>query len=183
MKGLVEQVKRLPASDRARIEGVIPEAVFREIEETSTFAWLPFEVNLRVTRAVAESLGPRRAHEFFLDLMKASFEGPLLKSLVDAVLRLRGNDPTVMLQWVSKGFELMFKDAGTWSVVDRGEGAASLEVTGLPQEARSDRIWLESVSSSLTALFGLADVRGVTTIREIDEARSAVVFRLRWEKV
>lgn len=182
MKTFVDHVERLPAADRTRISELVPETLFQEIADSGMFGWLPFEQNLILTRAVAEALGPRRTHDFFVALMRATFETPLLKSLVDAVLRLQGRDPTVILQWVSKGFDLMFKDAGTWRVVECEEGSASMEVRGLPPTALHDRVWLESVSSSLTALFSLSDVRGVTTIRSVEPQAGRVVFRLRWEK-
>ncbi len=181
MKTFVEHVERLPESDRTRIAQAVPDAFFQGISEAGAVAWLPFEHNLALTRAVADALGPRRTQEFFHALMLASFETPLLRGLVDAVLRLKGNDLGVILQWVSKGFELMFKHAGAWRVVERESGSASLEVVGLPVEAARDRIWLDSVSSSLSSLFSIAEVRGVTTVRDVDIERGKAVFRLRWE--
>ncbi len=180
MKTFAEHVERLPELDRRHVSAEVPTAFFREIAESGTFAWLPFEYNLVLTRAVAAALGTRRTHEFFVSLMRASFETPLLKGLVEAVLRLKGNDPSVMLQWVSRGFELMFKDAGAWSVVERKVGAASMEVSGLPAAAVRDRVWLESVASALSALYLLAHVRGVTVIRDVDVERGRAEFRLRW---
>lgn len=182
MKTFVEHVERLPEADRRRIAQAVPDAFFQEIAAAGTFAWLPFEHNLVLTRAVANALGPRRTHEFFLALMLASLQTPLLRGLVEAVLRLKGNDLAVILQWVSKGFELMFKDAGAWHVGERESGAASLEVVGLPAGAVRDRVWLDSVASSLSSLFDVADVRGVTTVRDVDLDHGKAAFRLRWEK-
>jgi hypothetical protein len=181
MKTFVAHLEQLPEMDRKRIAAAVPDSFFHEIDESGMFAWLPFDRNLVLTRAVAGELGPRRTHDFFLSLMLASFQTPLLRGLVEAVLRLKGNDPTVMLQWVSKGFELMFKDAGTWRVVDRESRAAALEVLGLPADAVRDRVWLDSVASSLGALFTFADARGVVVVRDVEPERGRVVFRMRWE--
>jgi hypothetical protein len=182
MKTFVEYVERLPPADRERIQELVPATLWTDVADSGTFAWLPFDLNLSLTRAVAQALGTRRTHDFFVNLMLATFETPLLKSLVDAVLRLKGYDPTMMLPWVSKGFELMFKEAGTWRVVEDEQGAGTLEVRGLPSVALSDRIWLDSVASSLSALFTVAKVQGVTTIRGPDGERGSVAFRMRWEK-
>ena len=180
MKTFVEQIALLAAADRARIEQAVPEAVWAEIADVGQFAWLPLEHNLAVTRAIAETLGPRRTHEFFVELMLTTYRTPLLQSLVDAVLRLRGNDVGMMLQWVAKGFDLMFKDVGRFRVVERTDATASLEVTGLPEAAATDRLWLETVCSSLSSLFTLAKVPGLAALREVDAATGRVVFRLRW---
>jgi hypothetical protein len=182
MKTMVEHVERLPSPDRARIGELVPETLWQDVADTGNFAWLAFDLNLGLTRAIAQALGAHRTHDFFVELMLATFKSPLLKSLVDAVLRLKGNDPTVMLPWVSKGFDLMFKDAGTWHVLEGEPGVGYLEVRGLPMAVHSDRIWLDSVASSLSALFTVASVRGVTTIRDVDAERGRATFRLRWEK-
>jgi hypothetical protein len=181
MKTFVEQVDQLAPVDLARVEKLLPEELRRDVADSGNFAWLPLQHNLVLTRAVAESLGPKRTHEFFVELMLSTYRTPLLKSLVDAVLRLQGNDLGTMLQWVSKGFELMFKDVGHWRVVEREASTASLEVLGLPAIAFSDRIWLESVCSSVSSLFSLAEVTGLASLRDLDPERAGCVIRLRWE--
>jgi len=183
MKTFVEHIGLLPAADRDRIEKLVPEAMWKDVAETGNFAWLPLEHNLVITRAIAESLGPKRTHEFFVELMLSTYRTPLLKSLVDAVLRRRGNDLAMMLQWVSKGFEVIFKDVGRWRVVEREESSACLEVNGLPASVTSDRVWLDTVCSSLSSLFSLAGVTGLAQIRELDLERGKAVIRLRWESV
>ena len=60
---------------------------------------------------------------------------------------------------------------------------ATVVVAGLPLEFARDRIWLQSVSSSLYAGFVLARTDGAITLRDIDPAAGRAVFRLRWNPV
>jgi hypothetical protein len=181
MKTFVEHIDLLAAVDRTRIDGIVPDAMWKDVSDAGNFAWLPLDHNLVITRALADALGPKRTHEFFVELMLSTYRTPLLKSLVDAVLRLRGNNLTTMLQWVSKGFELMFKDAGHWRVIEREETSACLEVNGLPAAVTADRVWLDSVCSSMSSLFSLAQVTGLAAIRDLDQPHGRAVIRLRWE--
>jgi hypothetical protein len=182
MKTFVEHIDLLSAADRERLGSNVPDAIWTDVEEAGNFAWLPIEHNLVITRALAEALGPRRTHDFFVELMLSTYRTPLLKSLVDAVLRLRGNDLGVMLQWVSKGFDLMFKNVGTWRVIEREPTSACLEVSGLPAVVVNDRVWLDTVCSSMSSLFSLARVTGLAAIRDVDPSRGKAVIRLRWEE-
>lgn len=180
MQTFLQRVDQLPEVDRNRIRGALGEAACAAIEQAHALTWLPFDYNLSLTRAVGQTLGPRRTDLFFREVMLDAFQSPLLKTLVDSVVRLLGTDTGVFLGWVSKAFELMFKNVGSWEVVERDSESASLQVTGLPPEALDDTIWLASVASSLSSLFELAKVQGATTMRTVDRERAQVIYRLRW---
>lgn len=182
MRTFAGAVDRLPEQEKRRVKDAVAEAVWNDIGTAGAFAWLPVETNVILTRAVTEQLGPKRAHEFFYTLMLSTFKTPLLRTLVDAVVRTLGADPGSGLVWVSKGFDIMYKNSGSWHVTERTEGAATLEVRGLPAFCVNDRIWLQSVASSLCALFTVARLEGVTTIRDVDAAAERVAFRLRWSQ-
>jgi hypothetical protein len=182
MQTFVAHLDRLPEADRSAIRALVADETWRDIEQAGTFSWLPIDINLVCTRAVAQCLGPKRTDEFFRTLLLATFKTPLLQKLVDAVVRMLGSDPSVSLAWVSKGFQIMYKDSGSWRVTEQEPGNALLAVEGLPHQAITDRVWHESVASALGALFVIARVTGVTTIWKVDAPSGTVVFRLRWEQ-
>jgi hypothetical protein len=181
MKTFVGHIGALPSVDAAAIRGAVAASVWSDIERSNLATWLPFEMNIQATRAVSARLGPRRTHEFFRSLTASNFETPLLSGLVKAVLRMLGSDPGTMLPWVPKGFAVMFRDCGEWVARADEDWAASLFVSSLPKVTVEDRIWLESVASSLSALFTLAGVSGSANVRDIDALRGTAVFRLRWD--
>ena len=182
MQTFAAYIDQLPPAERYAIREAVPAETWTSIERTSPLGWLPAATNLVCTHAVAARLGSRGTHEFFANLMLSSFDTALLRGLVTAVVRLAGRDFAQYLNWVSKGFGLMFRDCGDWKVIERGEGSASLEVRGLPLDFAKDRVWLESTASGLGALYDLVGIQGAVVIRETDPARGRAVYRLRWSE-
>ncbi|HVU05531.1 MAG TPA: hypothetical protein VHE30_27475 [Polyangiaceae bacterium] len=180
MQTFAAHVEALPRADRDAIRAVIPEETWTEIERAGLLGWLPLEVNLRCTRAVAAQLGKERTHVFFRKLLFDTSNTPLLRGLVQSVLRVAVRDPGLYLPWISKGFELMFRDAGRWTVTDRGIGTAKMEVTGVPAECLTDLVWPESVASALCALLDLIQYEGSCVVDHVDPESFTVVFRSTW---
>lgn len=181
MKTFVEAVYRLPEVEREAIREKSA-AWLESIANAGPLEWLPFAVNLEMTRHVAVVLGPRRTHEFFEALTAASFQTTLMRGLVNTIVAVVGHDPGRYLDWMQKGFGLLFRDFGTWTILERSAMRAVIEVEGLPPECFDDDIWLDSVSSSFHALFGIAQCTGAVTIAESDPRRSRVRFRLTWTR-
>lgn len=182
MQTFAAQVDRLPASDRQAIRAAVPAGTWESIESAGLLGWLPLSVNLACTRAVAGHLDPAGTHQFFRSLLLDASNSPLLRGLVQSVLRVAVRDPGLYLPWISKGFELMFREAGRWTIVERGPGTAILEVRGLPQEALVDGVWPSSVASSLCALVDLVQLaEGSAAVRSVDPEEGTVSFRMRWK--
>jgi len=180
MQVFAGHVERLAPADRDRIKARVPLGTWSDIASAGPLAWLPFEVNLACTYAVAECLGPERTDEFFRTLLLSTFKTSLLQGLVDAVMRKLGSDPGASLFWIARGFALMFEDCGVWRVIERKPKQASLQVLGVPFAATRDRIWVQSVASALGALNETARLPGTSRIQELDPKLGRVVFRLTW---
>ena len=56
-------------------------------------------------------LGKERAHVFYRKLLLGAADTPLLRGLVQSVPCVAVRDPGLYLPWVSKGFELMFRES------------------------------------------------------------------------
>jgi hypothetical protein len=179
MKTFLEAVDRLPPADADAIRQRQAEWV-NAVEKAGIISWLPLEANLALTRAVAHVLGPKRTHEFFERLGFESFQTPLLRGLVRSVVAMVGHDPGRYMEWMQKGFGLIFRDSGTWRVIEREPTMATLEVRGLPDACFEDDIWLDSVASSLNALFRLAKCDGSVNVRVRDRKRGHAVMRAVW---
>jgi hypothetical protein len=179
MKTFLDAVDRLPPADAARVREAETTWV-AAIEKAGIISWLPIEANLALTRAVAHVLGPKRTHEFFESLGYASFQTPLMRGLVRSVVAMVGHDPGRYMEWTQKGFALIFHEAGVWRVIERESTSATLEVNQLPDACFEDDIWLDSVASSLHALFRLAHCDGSVNVRRRDRRRGHALFRAVW---
>jgi hypothetical protein len=181
MLTFLEHVDRLPAADRKAILGKIPESLRSAVRAAGLLGWLPIDLNLACTRAVAECLGEQRTHDFFRSLLLDTSDTPLLRGLVQSVLRVAVRDPGLYLPWISKGFELMFRDSGRFTVTDRGIGTARIEATSLPQECLVDDVWPKSVASALCALQDLTGLEGMCVLERVDAETGTMIVRATWK--
>src|SRR5262245_34064570 len=108
MQTFARSVDRLPLEDRDVIRASVPAEHWAAIESAGLLGWVPLQLNLDCTRAVAARLEAERTHGFFRELLLATTETPLLRGFVQAVLRVAVPDPGSYLPWLSRGFELVF---------------------------------------------------------------------------
>ena len=104
MQTFAKHVDALPPSDRNAIRAAVPAGTWEAIESAGLLGWLPLGTNLVCTRAVAEQIGRDRTHRFFRSLLLDTSNTPLLRGLVQSVLRVAVRDPGLYLPWLSKGF-------------------------------------------------------------------------------
>jgi hypothetical protein len=177
MQTFVSHIERLPPAEAAAVTRAIRELVLRQIDAAGPLGWLPLSVNLECTRAVADTLGRERTHLFFRSLLAGTLETPLLRGLVVGVLRVAVKDPALYIPWVSRGFEIMFRDVGKLNVEERRPKALFTELSGLPAECVEERFWLESVASACCALSDLVGLQGIVTLDAVDAEARRAVFR------
>lgn len=178
MDQFMRAVARLPEAGSVR-DAIGPEALEEMAASRSFFSWLPVEHNLVATRAVAAALGSRRTHEFFRSLMLESLRMPSF-SWVSRLAPLLLGDPSSGLRWVAKGYEIMFRDAGTWEVVDAQRGSAFMHMVDVPEIMLHDSVWLASVASALHAVFSVIEVEGAVTLAATSPRQGSARFRFLW---
>lgn len=180
MQTFARHVDRLHVEDRRVIRDALSHEAWLAVESSGLLAWLPIQTNLDATRAVAARLGPERTHQFFRELSLATTDTPLLRGFVQAVLRVAVSDAGLYLPWVGRGYELVFRDAGRWGVLERQPGWALQELRGLPRECAADSVWLKSVASALSGLLDLANLVGTVALRDVDIKTGKATFAARW---
>jgi hypothetical protein len=181
MKNLLGSIERLPPEDSERVRALVPEPLVRTVADATSVDWLPLETNLVVTRAVHGGLGDARFYRFFRDQLADAFSGPLLRVIVDAALRVFRVDATSFASWVGRGWGLIFRDCGDWTVERAGPGMARLRIEALPAACIEDEVWLRSVSHSLDAFWVLARTQGDCTYVGRDVERRVASYELRWK--
>ena len=181
MQTFLEHVRALdPATSAAVLADIGAEGVATIDESRSFLAWVPVEVNLEATRAVAKRLGPRQTHDFFVRLQSATLETPLFDWVQRNAETLLGPDPTRRLKWIAKGYSIMFHAAGTWEVKQVGRNVATLEMVGVPAPMLRDRVWLDSVASSLHAVFPGGPTDTAVNLVGVSPTTGRALYRVRW---
>ncbi len=181
MKNLLDAIERLAPDEAGRVRALVPAPVVEAVSEATSIDWLPVDTNLVVTHAVHGGLGDARFYRFFRDQLVEAFSGPLLRVVVDAALRVFRVDATAFTSWVGRGWGLVFRDCGAWTVERAGPGMARLRIEALPRACLEDEIWLRSVSHSLDAFWVLARTQGEFAYSGRDLARGVASYELRWK--
>ncbi|HTN53651.1 MAG TPA: hypothetical protein VML50_14675 [Anaeromyxobacter sp.] len=178
LKSLLTAVDALACAPAVRAH--VGAAVLGATEGASGIDWLPLEHDLAFTGAIYQVLPAAEADAFFRAHTSASFEGPLLRTMVDTAVRLFGLDPGSWARWVPKGWSMIFRGTGEWSVGAIRPGEARLGLAALPDEAIAHAHWLRSVARSLDALCDLARCTGGMELAAVDLAARRADFVLRW---
>jgi hypothetical protein len=181
MKNLLASIERLPPDESERVKALVPEELVRTVADATSVDWLPLEVNLSVTRALHAGLGQARFYRFFRDQLTEAFSGPLLRVIVEAALRVFRVDATSFTSWVGRGWGLIFRECGAWTVEGAGPGMARLRIEELPDACVEDEVWLRSVAHSLDAFWVLARTQGECALLARDPARRTASYELRWK--
>ncbi len=181
MKNLLDAIARLDPDEARRVRALVPDAIVRAVDDATSIDWLPLDANLVVTRALHDGLGDARFYRFFRDQLVDAFSGPLLRVIVEAALRVFRVDATAFATWVGRGWGLVFRDCGAWTVERAGPGIARLRIEALPAACLQDEVWLRSVSHSLDAFWVLARTQGECAYAGRDLARGVASYELRWK--
>jgi len=181
LRSILDQVRELPEPSRSKVLAAVGAGVVQQVDDSAATDWLPFQVDLDVTRAVEQALGPEGKHAFFQRHQLASFQSPLFKTLVDSATTIFGLDPGSWARWIPRGWGMVFRECGQW-VIDRSEpGAVDLALVAPPPGALDDEGWLRSLASSFSSFLVVAKCEGEFALDHVDRARDAACYRLRWK--
>jgi len=175
----------LAAADRTSqalaIRSRVGPEVTRAVEEATGSDWLPVAHDVALAGALDAVLGPEGLAGFNRTMMQDSLRGPLLRALVEMATHFLGFDAGAWAGWIPRGWGLMFKHCGRWTVVSRGGGEVALTLTGLPPICAADAVWPVSVASALSAVLPAVGTVGTVTLQSVDPAAGTAVYVMRWQ--
>jgi len=175
----------LAAADRTAqaqaIRARVGPEVARAVEEATGTDWLPVAHDVALAGALEAVLGPEGLAGFNRLMMQDSLRGPLLRALVEMATHFLGLDAGAWAGWIPRGWGLMFKHCGRWSVVRRGSGEVVMTLTGLPPICAADAVWPVSVASALSAVLPAVGTVGTVSLESVDPAGGTAVYVMRWQ--
>ena len=183
LQSVLEEVDRLPPGLRGAIHGQAGPEALRAVADAAGSDWLPFALELRLTRAVHDALGPDGAHHFFREHQLRAFSSATFRFLVDGATTLFGLDPGSWARWIPRGWGLVFRECGQWVVEPAGAGEVRLALMNPPAGSLQDAVWLASLASSFSAFVDLARKPGECTLARVDGPRRTAWFSLWWRAV
>jgi hypothetical protein len=151
------------------------------IEGSTGIDWLPVDHDVAMAGALDAVLGPAGLAAFNREMMQQSMGGPLLRGMAELATRIIGLDPGAWASWIPKGWQLMFKGFGRWTVVRTGEREVTLRLDLLPPVCAADPVWPRSVASSLAGILPAMGATGTVEIDRLDAASGTIAYVMRWQ--
>ena len=182
MRILVERLHEMPDGARQEVIARIGADVIEGVESAPVVGWLPADVNFRTVEALTAVVGREGTDEFHVTLYETLWEeAAFLRPLIQGVMRVGGRDPGTYLKQLPRGYPLIFRNFGRWSVVERQAASIELELHGAPPRCfAADGSWLRCVVSSMGTIFPLARREGRGELVSANAGTGRARFRFAW---
>jgi hypothetical protein len=161
LKSVLASLRRRPEAESGAVLRRIAPTLIQAIDDSAGVEWFPIEHDVALTHAIYEAFGPGEADRFWRRVMTEALATPLFRTLVEGALSLFGSMPAAWARWIPQGWELTFRDCGTWAVAQDEQGRSLLRSRCIPPDCAADPVWLAAVASSFSALVGKLEVRQV----------------------
>jgi hypothetical protein len=164
---------------RAAEQRVKP-ASLQAIEQAARVAWLPVELDIEVTEAVAAEAGEEGLRAWARQAMIENLGGPLLGSFLQAALRLFGRNPHRIIKKGSSAFESVMRGCGQIHVEDPHDHSFRVVLGRVPGVLLRSPVYLRGIAGSLEAVLSVANIAGEVVTESIVAAERRAVYRVRW---
>lgn len=164
----------------ARIRAAVPPASLEQIVSTTRLDWLSADLDMDVTEAVHQVLGPERSAHFWKGSLLDVMETPLLKPLIDGAIAIFGLSPGNLLKWAPRIWEAIYRNCGTLTLTAAGTATAEVVYESIPPALRRSPDFIEALRASFETVFVLAQVQGVVVVEEMDLTHGRAVYAFSW---
>jgi hypothetical protein len=173
-------LESIAGSEHTRVLARLQAETRQRLSSAAWIEWLPLEIDLELSFAIAAALGPdvnkERARLCVLQL----FESPLLRPFIHGADMLFGLSPAGLIATVPRGWPAVYRDAGVVRYEVDGGLRRLLIYDGVPPQVIGNRMYLDSLAGALESVFDLSKVEGSVTIGQIDVAARRVELQFEW---
>ncbi len=149
MKGFVASMERLLSAERlATVRAGLRPDLEAEVRGAQPLTWLPLEVNLHLTDVCWSVLGAGEGRAFFRDMFVDATKLTAIRGLVSGLQRFATLAPNRAMRWFPRGYELVFRDNGRWTVT-RESKATLLTLEDASRDILNGPSWLRSTEACL----------------------------------
>lgn len=178
LKANLSAVSGFGAPVESAVRAALPDIV-EAVRRAEHADWLPFELNVRLVRELSKVAGPSGVRDWHRRAVFDAIQGPLLRPLWSAVVKLFGLTPAITLRRAPLGWELVYRDCGLLTVVPVGATEMQLRVEGACRAMLDNKELVEWLCGGLEAAADLGGARG-TVHAHIDRDARRVVFDVHW---
>jgi hypothetical protein len=163
------------------VTSLLPPPLMEAIAKTRAVGWVPFAGHMHLNRAVRQGLGPPAFPALGRRAMLRSYDQHMVKPLIEGTLRLFGASPAGLSKVLPRLWGVMTRAGGELALEPPpGPNRALLGLTGFPAEQGFADLLVPGLGGALSSVFDLCDLQGEVVTYDIDAARGAARFELRW---
>ncbi len=170
-----------------RIESRLGEHAASRIRESAASTWVPLELDLWLTRAVAEIAGADGLDAWCREAIRASIRGPLLRPVLEGATRIFGLSPRSIMGLVPRTFQHVYRNAGGLHRERDEPNRVAFSYRDAPVVVLDDDWYLLGIMSAIAVILEICEVGGTATLDrsgafpqfvfESDEALDTVELR------
>lgn len=176
LKSNVESLATLEPPLGEQVRAKVADVV-RQIEEAVSVAWLPLELDIRLTEAVDEVAGREGMALWARGAIVRSTEGPLFRPMLAALVRM-GLTPHTAFRRVPYGWNLVYRGCGELRYESLGEHEGLIVQEGAPLLMRQSPSYVAGIAA---AFDGIAQIAGGHEPRtDFEFIGDAIHYRCRW---
>ncbi len=171
---------QLGPDNERRVREAIAPATLHAMQEVISAAWLPVELDIELTEAIARILGAETNRAWSRDGMVRSLKGGMLGPMFQGAVRILGLRPSSIYKFAPSAWKAVYRDCGTLSVTHGAELRAELSVEGVPGVMTASRTYFEGIAGALEGVLTVCRVQGSVAVADIDRAARRVVLDATW---
>jgi hypothetical protein len=169
------EVDRLGEERAARVRTIVGAQRIATIEAPPS-DWLPIEIDIALTEAVQEVLGPGGVRSWSREALSTSLDKPFMRPLLGA-LRVFGVTPAGYTKLGPRGWGAIYRDCGTLEREVLDEHHILLRHVDVPPAMLESLPYNEGIAGAFEVIFPLCRVVGEVAL---ERTSSEVRYGLTW---
>ena len=176
----LDSLKILGDDVEAKVLALMGPELEQQIRGEIKTNWLPLEFDVRINDALDVVIGSEGIREHACHALTKSFEGPLLRPVLDGGLRIFGIHPQRMFTLLPRGFTLVYRNCGALRAVATSDSSLQVIHDDAPMEMIESRPYLLGMAGAFLAIFRITRVNGDVEVGTVDAKNRKIVYDVRW---
>jgi len=181
VQGTLEAIDRRDPDLGRRVRERLRPETLEAITGASRIALVPVELDAEVTECLFELAGPESAREILRRNLADTLTSPLFRSFLSMALRLRGRRPGRLLDWCSRVWNQIYRDAGDMRFAALGDREGRIEISGLPPILTRDPRYVDGIAATVSAVFDILEMDGAAELKALDPAAGRAIISVVWD--
>lgn len=174
MKSNLQALRDLGPDNERRVRELVSPATLATIDDNPRTSWLPVELDVELTDAIDQVMGREGTRRWSKEALLKSMEGPLLRPIIDAALRLFGVTPASVFGFLPRAWGAVYRDCGTIELGDVAESSLHVLYRGVPDAMAADA-YLDGIAGALEAVLELCKKSGRVTVEPVQGGQTRFV--------